>query len=192
MAFSPRLKGLFLSALVLAVFVGAWHLATLPKAATQSADSEYAKLVGAQAASGQKSAFPAPADFGAKLLEHLKNPFYDKGANDKGIGVQLAYSIGRVLLGFLLAALAAIPVGFLIGMSPLAYRALDPSITTTPPEAVSSPARILRMVVLPQPEWPMMATNSPLSMAKLRSSKMTAEPKRLVSPWICRKLIRRT
>src|SRR5678815_5312440 len=48
--------------------------------------------------------------------------------SDKGIGMQLAYSIGRVLLGFLLAALAAIPVGFLIGMSPLAYRALDPVI----------------------------------------------------------------
>jgi hypothetical protein len=32
--------------------------------------------------------------------------------------------------------------------------------------AVSSPASTLRMVVLPQPLWPMMQTNSPLSMAK--------------------------
>ena len=133
MALSPRLKGLLLTALLLAVFVGAWHLATLPKAAAQSVDSDYAKLVGAQAASGQKSAFPTPADFGAKLLEHLKNPFYDKGANDKGIGVQLAYSIGRVALGFLLAALLAVPLGFLIGMSPLVYRALDPFIQVLKP-----------------------------------------------------------
>jgi len=132
-ALSARLKGPLLTALLLAVFVGAWHLATLPKAAPQAAESEYSKLVGAQAAVGQKSAFPTPADFGAKLLEHLKNPFYDKGANDKGIGVQLAYSIGRVLLGFLLAALVAVPVGFLIGMSPLVYRALDPFIQVLKP-----------------------------------------------------------
>ena len=54
-----------------------------------------------------------------KLWQHLKDPFYDRGTNDKGIGMQLAYSIGRVLLGFLLAVLVAIPLGFLIGMSPL-------------------------------------------------------------------------
>jgi nitrate/nitrite transport system permease protein len=137
MAFSVRLKGLLLSTLLLAVFVGAWHLATLPKAGLPSAQTgksaEYAALVGAQAAVGQKSAFPTPADFGAKLLEHLSNPFYDKGANDKGIGVQLAYSIGRVLLGFLLAALLAVPLGFLIGMSPIVYRALDPFIQVLKP-----------------------------------------------------------
>jgi nitrate/nitrite transport system permease protein len=133
MTLSPRVEGLLLSSLLLAVFIGAWHLATLPKGSVQTADSEYAKLVGTQAASGQKSAFPTPADFGAKLLEHLKDPFYDKGSNDKGVGVQLAYSIGRVLLGFFLAALVAVPVGFLIGMSPLVYRALDPFIQVLKP-----------------------------------------------------------
>src|SRR6266850_858580 len=130
---ATRLKAAFLSILLLGIFLGAWHLATLPKTSAQVVDSEYAKLVGQQASTGQKSAFPTPADFGAKLLEHLKNPAYDKGPNDKGIGVQLAYSIGRVLLGFLLAALVAIPVGFLIGMSPLVYRALDPYIQILKP-----------------------------------------------------------
>ena len=128
-----RLKAAFLSVLLLGTFLGAWHLATLPKASAQIVDSEYAKLVGQQASTGQKSAFPTPADFGAKLLEHLKNPAYDKGPSDKGIGIQLAYSIGRVLLGFLLAALVAIPIGFLIGMSPLVYRALDPYIQIPKP-----------------------------------------------------------
>jgi len=133
MAVSPRFKAAMLSVLLLAVFVGAWHLATLPKAGTRTVDSEYAKLVGQQASMGQKSTFPTPADFGVKLLEHVRNPFYDKGANDKGIGVQLAYSIGRVVVGFVLAALVAIPAGFLIGMSPLAYRALDPYIQILKP-----------------------------------------------------------
>jgi nitrate/nitrite transport system permease protein len=113
--------------------VGAWHLATLPKAGTSTADAEYAKLVGAQAAVGAKSAFPTPADLGRKLAEHLRDPFYDRGPNDKGIGVQLGYSIARVLLGFSLAALVAVPCGFLIGMSPLVYRALDPFIQVLKP-----------------------------------------------------------
>ena len=96
-------------------------------------DDEYAKLVGTQAAAGQKSAFPGPADFGRKLLEHAVNPFYDKGPNNKGIGLQLLYSVGRVLLGFALAMALAIPLGFLIGMSPLVYRALDPFIQVLKP-----------------------------------------------------------
>ncbi len=133
MSLARRLMPALLSLLLLGVFLGAWHLATLPKVGTQVVDAEYAKLVGQQASTGQKSAFPTPADFGAKLVEHLRNPAYDRGANDKGIGVQLAYSIGRVALGFLLAALVAIPVGFLIGMSPLVYRALDPYIQILKP-----------------------------------------------------------
>jgi len=48
--------------------------------------------------------------------------------NDKGVGIQLAYSIARVGIGYLLAVLVAIPVGFLIGMSPLMNKALDPFI----------------------------------------------------------------
>lgn len=122
-----------LSALILAVALGAWHLATLPAGGARVVDTEYAKLVGAQAASGTKSAFPTPADLGRKVLEHARDPFYDRGPNDKGIGVQLAYSIGRVALGFLLAAALAIPAGFLIGMSPLLYRALDPFIQVLKP-----------------------------------------------------------
>jgi nitrate/nitrite transport system permease protein len=133
MSASKRVVAALLSLLLLAVFLGAWHLATLPRAGVQIVDAEYAKLVGKQASTGEKSAFPTPADFGAKLVEHLRDPAYDRGPNDKGIGVQLAYSIARVLLGFALAALTAIPAGFLIGMSPLVYRALDPYIQILKP-----------------------------------------------------------
>jgi nitrate/nitrite transport system permease protein len=128
-----RLLAGIVSLLLLFVGVGIWHLATLPKGGVAAVDSEYAKLVGAQAATGGKSAFPTPSDLGRKLVDHVRDPFYDRGPNDKGIGVQLAYSIGRVLLGFGLAALVAIPVGFLIGMSPLVYRALDPFIQVLKP-----------------------------------------------------------
>jgi nitrate/nitrite transport system permease protein len=122
-----------LSLLIFLLFVAVWHAATLPTAGERTVDAEYAKLVGAAAATGQKTAFPAPADVGAKIWGHVKEPFYDRGPNDKGIGIQLAYSLARVLLGFFLAALVAIPSGFLIGMSPLLHRALDPFIQVLKP-----------------------------------------------------------
>jgi nitrate/nitrite transport system permease protein len=122
-----------LSIAILLVFLGIWHAATRSETGKQVVTDEYAKLVGGAAATGQKSALPGPAEVGRKIWDHLNDPFYDKGPNDKGIGIQLAYSIGRVLLGFCLAALVAIPVGFLIGMSPLVHRALDPFIQVLKP-----------------------------------------------------------
>jgi nitrate/nitrite transport system permease protein len=88
--------------------------------------------MGATATHG-KSAMPGPADVGAKLWEHLRRPFYDNGPNDKGVGIQLAFSIARVLTGYLLAIAVAVPAGFLIGMSPLMSKALDPFIQVLKP-----------------------------------------------------------
>ncbi len=138
-----NLKAGLLSALILLLLVGIWQLATLPAAtgpvvAMTAEQIEYAKLlgkdVGTAAGDGAaKSGFPTPAQFGAKVLQHLASPFYDNGPNDKGIGLQLGYSLVRVALGFALAALVAIPLGFVIGMSPLIYRALDPFIQVLKP-----------------------------------------------------------
>ena len=131
---SLGLRAALLSLLIFAGIVVLWQIATQPTAGTGPAvDPEYAKLVGAAAATGTKSAMPTPADIGATIWKHLRDPFYVRGSNDKGIGIQLAYSLGRVLLGFALAALAAVPLGFLIGMSPLVYRALDPFIQILKP-----------------------------------------------------------
>ena len=130
---SVALRAVVLSALLLLGFFLVWHIATMPVASTQVVNDDYAKLVGGAAAAGQQSAFPTPADFGEKLLEAVADPFYDNGPNDKGIGIQLGYSIWRVLLGFGAAALVAIPLGFLIGMSPLMLRALDPFIQLLKP-----------------------------------------------------------
>ena len=49
------------------------------------------------------------------VLALVSNPFYDNGPNDKGVGIQLVSSVGRVFAGFALASLLAIPVGFLMG-----------------------------------------------------------------------------
>src|SRR6187431_2563158 len=132
MTFSLRFRAAIVSIALLAAFLGIWHLATRSTAATTTMSPEYAKLMGLTATQG-KSAMPGPLDVGAKLWEHLRQPFYDRGPNDKGIGIQLAFSIARVSVGYLLAVLFAIPIGFLIGMSPLMSRALDPFIQVLKP-----------------------------------------------------------
>jgi nitrate/nitrite transport system permease protein len=120
------------SLLLLGLFLGVWHIATSGSGPAVKMDPEYAKLMGATATQG-KSAMPGPADVAAKIWQHIKDPFYDRGTNDKGIGIQLGYSIARVLAGYLLAVAVAIPIGFLIGMSPLMSLALDPYIQVMKP-----------------------------------------------------------
>ena len=114
------LKAAFISLMMLAIFLGAWQLATQPKESTVAigGDAEYAALMGK---GQQKTGFPTPAMVGKSFVDYLSDPFYDKGPNDKGIGIQLAYSLGRVAIGFLLATAIALPVGFTIGMSPLLF-----------------------------------------------------------------------
>lgn len=122
-----------LSGLILVVLIAIWTVATLPEDSAVNVDPEYAALVGQAASTGSKTPLPTPGDVGEKLWGHISDPFYDRGTNDKGIGIQLGYSIFRVLVGFGLAALVAIPLGFLIGMSPLLYKALDPFIQVLKP-----------------------------------------------------------
>lgn len=129
---SLTLRAAILSFLIFAGFLGVWHLATRGTGTTAAMSPEYARLMGATATQG-KSAMPGPLDVGAKLWEHLRRPFYDNGPNDKGLGIQLGYSVARVLLGYFLAVIVAIPFGFLIGMSPLLNKALDPFIQVMKP-----------------------------------------------------------
>ena len=132
MSSSLPLRAAIVSLLIFVAFIGAWHLATRSTSTVANMDPEYAKLMGLNATQG-KSAMPGPLDVGAKLWDHIKRPFYDNGPNDKGLGIQLAYSIARVMIGYLLAVAVAIPLGFLIGMSPLLSKALDPFIQILKP-----------------------------------------------------------
>lgn len=71
---------------------------------------------------------PTPAEAFVRNLDYIVNPFYRRGPGDLGIGWLLLASLRRVLLGFLLGAVVAIPIGFLIGMSKQAMMALNPII----------------------------------------------------------------
>ena len=119
-------RAAILSALLLVLLLGVWEaLCRTPAATASAAADEYALLMGA---AEQEARVPPPSVVLAHAYAELSEPFYDRGPNDKGIGIQLAHSLYRVLTGYLLAALVAIPVGFVIGMSPLMYRALNPFI----------------------------------------------------------------
>ena len=71
---------------------------------------------------------PGPAQTFAKSWDLIREPFFDRGPNDKGLGWQLLYSLRRVAVGFSLAAGAGIPIGFLIGAVPAFHRAVNPLI----------------------------------------------------------------
>jgi nitrate/nitrite transport system permease protein len=94
---------------------------------------EYAKMMGKDPGTAKSGGFPTLGQMGTTVWGHLSNPFYDNGPNDKGIAIQLAHSLGRVALGFGLAMLVAIPLGFVIGMSPLLRKAFDPFIQVLKP-----------------------------------------------------------
>jgi nitrate/nitrite transport system permease protein len=129
---SLRIRSVILSVVLFGVFLLVWHLYVLSQSGPAvSMDPEYAKLMGATAKGA--SAMPGPLEVGKAIWKHFANPFYDIGPNDKGIGIQLAYSLARVTIGFGLAALVAIPLGFLIGMSPVSQGALDPYIQILKP-----------------------------------------------------------
>lgn len=129
---SLRFRAAIVSLVIFAAFIGTWHIATRGSGVVANMSPEYAALMGATATQG-KSAMPGPLDVGAKLWEHIQRPFYDNGPNDKGLGIQLGYSIARVMIGYLIAVAVAIPLGFLIGMSPLMNKALDPFIQVLKP-----------------------------------------------------------
>ncbi|MBT2333686.1 nitrate ABC transporter permease [Variovorax paradoxus] len=133
------LKAALLSVLLLGLVLAVWQLATLPAAGTAAAAGmtaeqiEYQKMLGKDPGQVKSSGFPSPAEMGRAAWRHLSDPFYDNGPNDKGIAIQLAHSLGRVALGFLLACGVAVPLGFVIGMSPLLHKAFDPFIQVLKP-----------------------------------------------------------
>ena len=133
-------RAALVSLLMFLVFLGAWQLsATAPsvaganKAGMTAEEIEYQKMMGKDPGAVKSTGFPQPLEVGKAMWGHLADPFYDKGPNDKGIGIQLAHSLWRVALGFFLAVLVAVPLGFLIGMSPLMRKAFDPFIQVLKP-----------------------------------------------------------
>ncbi len=77
--------------------------------------------------------FPGPAQTWEEAVVLLEEPFYNEGPNDMGIGWNVLYSLKRVGIGFGLAALVGIPMGFLIGRSEIVSRIATPIVTLLRP-----------------------------------------------------------
>lgn len=95
---------------------GAVWLPTLTRAL--AAASGLALLVGVWALlTREGGAFPTPRSTFEAAWALFSDPFYQNGPNDQGIGWNVLHSLQRVGLGFGLAALVGIPLGFALGSS---------------------------------------------------------------------------
>ena len=78
-------------------------------------------------------AFPTPAATFDAAVKLFANPFYQKGPNDQGIGWNILFSLERVGLGFGMAAVVGIPLGFMIGRFATLNRMVSPIISLLKP-----------------------------------------------------------
>lgn len=103
--------------LALAVFLAIWQLLTM----------------------GAKPNLPSPITVIQETWDpYIINPFFDNGGTDKGLGLQIIASLGRVAIGFSLSAIVGITLGILIGANAFIYNAVDPIfqvLRTVPPLA---------------------------------------------------------
>jgi nitrate/nitrite transport system permease protein len=79
------------------------------------------------------TSFPTPAATWAEAVKLFSNPFYSNGPNDQGIGWNILFSLKRVAMGFGLAALVGIPMGFIIGRFSFFSNMMNPIISLLRP-----------------------------------------------------------
>ncbi len=82
---------------------------------------------------GTGRTFPSPTETFAQAVEVFGNPFYSNGPNDQGVGWNVLASLKRVALGFGLAAVVGIPVGFMVGRFEFLSRMFNPLISLLRP-----------------------------------------------------------
>ncbi|HIW99796.1 MAG TPA: ABC transporter permease [Candidatus Nesterenkonia stercoripullorum] len=115
----PERRGVFrwktagLSVALLAALIAIWHLAA--------------------AGFDDGGLAPTPAASWTRLVEVLSTAFVYDPPNNVGIVFHLLASLQRVLLGFGLAAVVAVPLGLLLGTNRMINDALDPVIQVLRP-----------------------------------------------------------
>ncbi|HEX7984126.1 MAG TPA: nitrate ABC transporter permease [Duganella sp.] len=81
----------------------------------------------------KNSTFPTPMVTLTEAVKLFSDPFYRNSPNDQGIGWNLLASLQRVAIGFGLAALVGIPLGFLIGRVQFIGNMFSPIISLLKP-----------------------------------------------------------
>ncbi len=82
---------------------------------------------------GTRASIPSPKDTFIQAIAIFSDPFYSKGPNDQGVGWNVLSSLKRVALGFGMAAIVGIPVGFMIGRFTFLSRMFNPLISLMRP-----------------------------------------------------------
>lgn len=77
--------------------------------------------------------FPGPLKTWQSFLEVFAHPFANNGPNDQGIGWNILHSLARVGIGFGVAALIGIPLGFMLGRYMFLHRMMSPIISLLRP-----------------------------------------------------------
>ncbi len=78
-------------------------------------------------------ALPGPMKTLDSAIALFSDPFYQKTPNDQGIGWNILNSLGRVGVGFGLAALIGIPLGFIVGRVEFIDKMTSPIISMLRP-----------------------------------------------------------
>ena len=79
------------------------------------------------------TSFPSPKVTFIEAVKMFSDPFYSNGPNDQGIGWTILASLKRVGVGFGLAALVGIPLGFMIGRFKFLAGMFNPVISLLKP-----------------------------------------------------------
>ena len=77
--------------------------------------------------------FPTPAATFEAAVKLFADPFYSKGPNDQGIGWNILFSLERVAVGFGMAAVVGIPMGFMLGRFTFLNRMVNPLVSLLRP-----------------------------------------------------------
>ena len=86
-----------------------------------------------QILSANNSSFPSPLVTWQEAVRMFADPFYRNGPNDQGIGWNILASLKRVGVGFGLAAMVGIPLGFMIGRFKFLAGMFNPIISLLKP-----------------------------------------------------------
>ncbi|OEZ98693.1 nitrate ABC transporter permease [Duganella phyllosphaerae] len=81
----------------------------------------------------KNATFPTPLVTFHEAVKMFSDPFYRNSPNDQGIGWNLLASLQRVAVGFGLAALVGIPLGFVIGRVKFVSAMFSPIISLLKP-----------------------------------------------------------
>lgn len=143
--------------------------------------------------SHQSPNLPGPLKTWHSAVQLFSDPFYDNGPNDMGVGWNILASLQRVGLGFSLAALVGIPLGFIIGRFEFASKMCAPVISLLRPVSplawlpigllvfkAANPAAI--WVIFISAVWPMII-NTAVGVSKVPQDYMNVAKVLNLSEW---------